>query len=431
MRFYRLRILLTGSILLAACGYLAEKGQEPRGNTHLPSSGVGKYLKQDAHCNAQLVQPFLVEDPAGSAWQSGAPCMLPEGPAIRMWYERRSAGASTLRTARFAITPGTACRDADALLLGPPEEVRLDPEPTRPVGAPTVLPTSDGYRMYFEVGDGESIGLAESEDGTSWRVLDMAVIAPNQAWEAGSVGSPSVLHVDGRYRMWYDGDRLGERAIGHAWSDDGVEWVKSDAAGNEADATSPSPGAEVAPVLTATQVIWEFWYPDPADPRHIGRVGEPCVIVHPTPLRRLFYMYYTGNLAGRITQVNIDSMDASIGIASSADGLTWQKAPVFSKPDVTANEINPIVDEKLPISIDPDKPDGSVNVFNPLFIVDEAAPAVLELIPDQLFVMLWHQVDAVNLRVVPNLPPEDPTQGPNDFDGASGIGFAYTGNLPF
>jgi hypothetical protein len=121
-------------------------------------------------------------------------------------------------------------------------------------------------------------------------------------------------------------------------------------------------------------------------------------------------------------------MDSSIGLASSEDGVSWDKADSFSEPDVIADEINPIMNEKLPIALDPNKPEGSSNVFNRYFVVDEAEPAVVEVIPNQLFIMLWHQVDYVSLKWIPF--PEDPTQ-PATFENGSGIGFAYVGNVPF
>jgi len=135
-------------------------------------------------------------------------------------------------------------------------------------------------------------------------------------------------------------------------------------------------------------------------------------------------MYYTGNLKGNLKPPSrfpsSIGMDASIGLAASEDGLNWQKAPSFSQPDVIANEINPIMAEKLPISIDPDKPQGSVNVFNTLFIVNEASPTVLEIVPDQFFLMVWHQTDWSNLYPLLDSP----------FPGGSGLGFAFTGNVP-
>jgi hypothetical protein len=455
-------LLLT--LLVSACGLIGDKGNEPKGDQDLPVSGVGKFQKQDDYCQAEFVQPFFVLDAVGAVALSGEPCAITDGGSIRVWYESRRSDwrgvtlATKILTASLWLGPGSDCRDADAGLLAGSlqeivfkvrdgeNEVVLNPQPL--AGAPTVVKVGGLYRMWFQIGDSQAIGYAETQNCTdqdcaSWfLVRDDAgavrerVLDPNQQWEAGSVGSPSVVLFNGVYRMWYDGDVDGNRAIGHAWSEDGLVWVKSDAAGNESTALGGAGGA-VQPVLVATQTNWEFWYPDPSDPRHQGRVGTPCVIVHPTPARTLLLMYYTGNLRGRLQAPGFlvdpaDSglhMDASIGLAASEDGLTWQKAPSFSEPEVIADEINPIVAEKLPISIDPDRPAGSVNVFNPVFMVNEAAPAVLEVVPNQFFIMLWHQIDWANLYLTPSTPVPPATE--SGFPGGSGLGFAFTGNLPF
>ena len=423
-------LLLVITASPSACGFLGEKGKEPRGDTNLPSSGVGKFVKQDFFCTAEFIQPFVVDDPTGNGWSSGEPSMVADGGSIRLWFELRSnlTNDSAIHTALLTVGPGTECRDVDAALLNPAQEIVLAPAPGKPAGAPTALKVGGTYKMWFELGNRTAIALAETEtctpdDCAFWTLVNDKVLEPNQTWEKNSVGSPSVVLHNGLYRMWYDGDADGDRAIGYAWSYDGVNWVKSDAAGNE-DSAVGGQGGPVQPVLRATQTNWEFWYPDPASPDHVGRVGTPCVIINQTPLRTLFLLYYTGNLEGRLRPPPLlppsPGKDSSIGLAASEDGLNWQKAPSFSQPDVIANEINPIMAEKLPVSLDPDKPAGSVNVFNPIFIVHEAAPSVLEIVPNQFFIMLWHQTDWFGLYA-----PDQP------FPGGSGIGFAYTGNPPF
>jgi len=440
------------ALVASSCGYLGEKGKEPRGDVNQPVSGVGKFEKQDFYCGTQLVQPFLIEDKRSSSVISGEPWLLNDEGAIRVWWVARdiAAGTNTVLTAEIALSAGTECRSVDAALKNI-REVRFVPSPSYLIDAPTVVKKDGHYLMWFSKGTWQGIGHAVSDDGLDWEILSENVLEPNQTWENGSVGSPSVLWVDPglvraggvfRFRMWYEGNVFGRRAIGHAESTDGLEWIKTDASGAREPARGPAPGS-VRPVLEATQNNWEFW--NPGDPW--GRVGQPCVIVHQSPTRPLFYMYYTGNIYGRIEPdaiagVNLvldcfapcrgrdACMDASIGLASSEDGLTWDKAASFSEPNVIANEINPIMNEKFPVSLDPRKPEGSINVFCPNFIVDEAEPAVLEVVENQLFIMLFHQVDFMNLMEGASLPPEDPAV-PSTFTGASGIGFSYVGNTSF
>jgi len=445
--------------LAAGCGFLGDKGQEPKGDLFLPAGGVGKFLKQDFYCDAEFVQPFFpnLEDPATQHRLSGEPCMVVQDSAIRIWLERRNldeTGGSRIYTTLLGFGPGTGCRDVDAWQAGLLREIVFDPDPGPRVGAPTVLRANGLYRMWFTQGEGASIRYAFAEDADctpadchAWKLQPDAALVPNQDWERGTVGSPTVVYTAvhnlahrvgagvSLYLMYYDGDVHGDRAIGYAWSQDGITWTKADAQGNEAQGGVPAPDSgNVQPVLQATQTNWEFWYPDPSYGRDfVGRVGQPCVIEHRSPLRTLLLMYYTGNLAGSLQRpenpLNSRGRDASIGIAYSQDGVHWEKAPSYSTPEVIAMEINPIMAEKLAIVIDPDKPEGSVNVFSEFFLINEAAPAVLELVPNQFFVMLWEQTDYVNLHLAADLAvPPAPVSG---YTGSSGIGFAYTGNHPF
>ncbi len=445
------------------CGLLGDPGGEPQGNRNLPGSGVGRFVKQDFYCDAEFVQPFVpgLEDPVDESWMTGEPCMVLQDGVIRVWVERRKrsnpgqAWVSSIHTGVLRVGRGTECRDVDARLDGPLREISFGADPGPQAGAPTVLRSEGLYRMWFTQGDGEAIRYAYAReadctpaDCTHWTLHPEPALVPNQDWERGTVGSPSVVytavhHLPGElvrpgtpvYLMYYDGDVYQDRAIGHAWSLDGMTWIKVDPQGNEAEASTPAPAARgVQPVLRADQTNWEFWYPDPSyGSRYVGTVGQPHVIVHRTPLRTILLMYYTGNLAGKLERPvkppPPQGRDASIGIAYSEDGVIWEKAPSYSERDVIALEINPIMAEKLAIVIDLDKPEESVNVFSTFFIINEAAPAVLELVPNQFFIMLWEQTDHVNLNVAPGLavPPAEESGYP----GSSGIGFAYAGNIPF
>ncbi len=436
-------------ILFAGCGFLGDPGNEPKGNNNLPSSGVGKFIKQDFYCDAEFIQPFFpnIGDPVGQDWMSGEPCMVVQDGSVRVWLERRNeiTAESRIHTTILGLGRGTGCRDMDAWEALPLQEVVFDSDPGPRVGAPTVYHAGGIYKMWFTEGDGAAIRVATAdeadctpEDCHAWHLHAEPVLVPNQDWERGTVGSPTVVHYNGLYRMYYDGDVYQERAIGYAWSRDGVTWTKSDPQGHESGAADRAPAVRnVQPVLRATQTNWEFWYPDPSyGPDYIGRVGQPCVIIHSSPLRTFLLMYYTGNLKGKLQRPKEGDgsafqigMDASIGIAWSQDGINWEKAPSFSTPEVIAMEINPIVSEKHAISFDLDHVPGSINVFTTMFIINEAAPAVLELIPEQFFIMLWEQTDWINLYWAPNLPIPPATD--SGYKGSSGIGFAFEGNSPF
>ncbi len=410
--------------LALGCGFTASKGNEPSGSGNLPSSGVGPFLKQDFFCNTQLVQPFILTSPADG--QRGGPALVHEqDDTFQIWSELRSGETSRILHNRLTLLPGTQCRDFDVSVTA--DEAVLSAEAdweAGSVGAPSVLVNDGLYRIWFEGGNYAGIGYAESNDGLHWtRRGSQPVLAADQRWEAGTIGSPTVVFHDGLYRMWYDGNVNAARSIGYAESSDGVSWTKRDAFGR----SSEGGRTDVVPVITADQTTWEFYKPTYSS----GSVGAPSVVVHRDPLRTYYLLYYTGNLRGRL-DTRFDDVDSSIGIAFSENGLDWTKAPNKRECedfDCPANEINPNVAEKLPISLGP-KVDGSFNSFSGFSIVDETEPAVVE-VPEQLtFFMLWHQVDQINAKVAPGLPPDDATLPPDGFTGATGIGFAFASNLP-
>jgi hypothetical protein len=110
-------------------------------------------------------------------------------------------------------------------------------------------------------------------------------------WDSASVGMPSVLLMDGSYKMWYAGSSGTKDSgrIGLATSSDGVHWTKS---GSTPVLTVGDPGA------------WDSGY-----------VLAPHVIFH----NGIYEMWYRG------TDVPETSLGARIGYASSTDGVHWQK----------------------------------------------------------------------------------------------------------
>jgi len=100
---------------------------------------------------------------------------------------------------------------------------------------PFVMKDDTGYRMWYTVWywSGQlRIYQATSADGLSWaRSPSTPILEPGEAgaFDAGGVGSPTVIKKDGSYLMWYQGrdavdsDRYN---IGYATSQDGITWTK-------------------------------------------------------------------------------------------------------------------------------------------------------------------------------------------------------------
>jgi predicted GH43/DUF377 family glycosyl hydrolase len=150
-----------------------------------------------------------------------------------------------------------------------------------------------------------------------------------------------------RYKMWYQG-QSGEGMVGYAWSEDGISWEKhgppvlseplchfagtpsviqrrdQDASWYEMwfTAGSPQDACQVAVIARAESTDGISWSPPQVvlrpDCSWEGQggqgVGFPAVVYDPE-LRPRYWMWYQGMKAG------------AIGLATSEDGIVWQKHP--------------------------------------------------------------------------------------------------------
>ncbi len=104
----------------------------------------------------------------------------------------------------------------------------------------SVLHVGAKWFMFYTVaekGTEDAIALATSTDGLAWEKHGVVLPpGPKGAWDSRLVGRPSVLHEDGAFRMWYDGQPLAEdrpaaglrgpRGVGLATSQDGLTWQR-------------------------------------------------------------------------------------------------------------------------------------------------------------------------------------------------------------
>ena len=107
----------------------------------------------------------------------------------------------------------------------------VDTPPANHVNDPSVVRVGGTFYMFYTeapTGENDEVHLATSSDGIAWSkqgvVLD---VGPAGSWEPDRVGRPAVLHEDGEFRMWYDGQVYGvARHVGYATSPDGYSWTK-------------------------------------------------------------------------------------------------------------------------------------------------------------------------------------------------------------
>jgi predicted GH43/DUF377 family glycosyl hydrolase len=157
---------------------------------------------------------------------------------------------------------------------------------------PYVLFDGTNYKMWYGGHDGANsrIGYATSPDGVVWTrdalnpVLDLG---PTGSWDDFSITASWVLYDSTTYHMWYHGHDGTSFRIGYATSPDGVDWTKY--SGN--------------PVLDlGASGRW--------DDRH---VETPVVLMLDDTT---FFMWYGGRR---------DATPVKIGLATSSDGVEWEK----------------------------------------------------------------------------------------------------------
>lgn len=209
-------------------------------------------------------------------------------------------------TSQSSTTEGSGTSGSDTGCASPPDDLpsgaltRWDDNPLLRNGpedydfwktGPRVVRKEgeNDYRIWYEaVGvDETAVGYATSEDGLAWTKVGVVLTASAQ-WEGDEVSPNSMLLEDGEYRLWYHGggNTLVNRRIGLATSPDGLDWIKLD-----------------DPVLDL----------GPAGDFDDEQAAEPRVFA----LEDGYRMYYTGR--------NEATSRTSLGMATSDDGVTWEK----------------------------------------------------------------------------------------------------------
>ncbi|WP_028979831.1 T9SS type A sorting domain-containing protein [Sporocytophaga myxococcoides] len=171
---------------------------------------------------------------------------------------------------------------------------------------PCVLKVDKEYWMYLTSPNGKKGPfegnvlpyLMKSADGLTWALTDSSALLVNdedpEAWDSKGVETPSVIHFNSLYHMYYtavpEGGQPGQAAIGHATSIDGIFWVKDKI------------------ILTPSGIAtdWKSY-----------SVAEPGAVVYNNKV----YLYFTG--VGARQDTSYPAGQSVIGLCVSEDGFTF------------------------------------------------------------------------------------------------------------
>lgn len=144
-----------------------------------------------------------------------------------MWYGAQ-AGAGDLHDRIFvAVSPdGVSWRkvpsDADP-------QPALDSGGSNHVNDPSLVHVDGTWRMYYTdapSGIDDEIWLATSSKLHGFTKVARVLDTVANSWESVRVGRPAVLHEGGVYKLWYDGTGPSGRHVGLATSVDGIHFTR-------------------------------------------------------------------------------------------------------------------------------------------------------------------------------------------------------------
>jgi predicted GH43/DUF377 family glycosyl hydrolase len=134
-----------------------------------------------------------------------------------------------------------------------------------------VLAYTTGWNRRVSVSVDTAIGLAVSlDEGRTFQRQGIGPVLAQSLHEPCLVGDGFVLHIDGRFHMWYifgtGWKRYSEGAapdrtykIGHAVSSDGVNWTKEEARRIVADRLGPDE-SQALPTVVEIDGVWHMFF---------------------------------------------------------------------------------------------------------------------------------------------------------------------------
>jgi predicted GH43/DUF377 family glycosyl hydrolase len=230
----------------------------------------------------------------------GAPSVVESGDTLRLWYAGYSANTGNVLTTSSSDDGKTWSPEGWSM-----DHLSIFEEhsPYADHYGPALFARESGFWMFyddtnFQFSERQVFARASSSDGTQWSdEVELFAKGEPGSWSSRDIGSPYVVEHEGKFMMWYVGlpdDRSFGSAIGLALSDDGTTWTQH-----------PD-----NPVLR------------PGKPGSFDDLGVSSPAVRFDGER--FVMLYAATTGGGDVW---RPQFASIGVATSTDGVTWERAP--------------------------------------------------------------------------------------------------------
>jgi predicted GH43/DUF377 family glycosyl hydrolase len=229
-----------------------------------------------------------------STWDSNnvaTPCVIYDGQVYRMWYQGSITG-----TNRYNIGYATSTDGINWVKYASNPVLRSNAGDwdNGDVSAPRVIYDGVQFKMWYTGSTltyNHRIGYATSNDGITWAKHSNNPILTNSTASTEGVGGLFVVQQNNSYLGWYNNDYDFWSEIYHAYSNNGVSWLKS----------------QNNPVLEIGALgLWDDY-----------TVGGPNVLLK----NKRYWMYYSG----------YDGSNFKIGLAKSK----FETTGTLSTKDIT------------------------------------------------------------------------------------------------
>ncbi len=179
------------------------------------------FLNKDRDSASRLSSAPLIDRTPDDPYSNGAGfvCAGDSGTGYHLWYERQEWLKDTGLLERNTVGIKHAS-SLDGINWHRSSGFSLPPAPGSILATPCVLPSQNGYRMWYslKLQGRYRIGGADSIDGMSWSRKDdtLGMLASGSGWDGKEVAYPNVFEHDERLFMLYNGDGYGRTGFGLA-----------------------------------------------------------------------------------------------------------------------------------------------------------------------------------------------------------------------